>query len=145
MSLNNSSRRDFLRVGGFAALGAFGFRAAALAREKNRERSLYVGTYTSGQSEGIYTYGMNMDTGELRRIGSTKAVNPSFLALRVGYGIQRYLYAVNEVNDFAGQSSGALSAFALDSRKGSLNLLNQQASMGADPCHVTVDRTGRFA
>jgi len=145
MSLNNSSRRDFLSVGGFAALGAFAFRDAPLTREKNRERTLYVGTYTKGQSEGIYTYGMNVDTGELKRIASTKAVNPSFLVLQVGHGTRRYLYAVNEVSDFAGKSSGAVSAFAIDSRTGSLNFLNQQASMGADPCHVIVDRTGRFA
>lgn len=145
MSLNNSSRRDFLRVGGFAALGAFGFHGANLTREKNRELTLYVGTYTSGQSEGIYTYVMNVDTGELKRTGSTKAVNPSFLALHAGSGMRRYLYAVNEVNDFAGKSSGAVSAFSIDSTTGSLNFLNQQASMGADPCHVIVDRTGRFA
>ena len=145
MSLNNSSRRDFLSVGGLAALGAFAFRGAPLTREKTRELTLYVGTYTSGQSEGIYTYRMNVETGELKRIGSTKAVNPSFLTINAGNGIRRYLYAVNEVKDFGGKSSGAVSAFSIDSRTGSLNFLNQQASMGADPCHVIVDRTGRFA
>ena len=145
MSLNNSSRRDFFRFGGLAALGAFAFRGAALTREQTRELTLYVGTYTSGPSEGIYTYRMNVETGELKRIGSTKAVNPSFLAVDASHGIQRYLYAVNEVKDFAGKSSGAVSAFSIDSRTGSLNFLNQQASMGADPCHVIVDRTGRFA
>ena len=144
MSLNNPSRRDFLRVGGLAGLGAVGFRGATLAREKTRELTLYVGTYTSGQSEGIYTYRMNVETGELKRIGSTKAVNPSFLAVHAGNGIRR-LYAVNEMKDFAGKSSGAVSAFSIDSRTGSLNFLNQQASIGADPCHVIVDRTGRFA
>jgi len=145
MSLNNSSRRDFLSLGSFAALVAFGFRGAPLAREKDREVALYVGTYTSGLSEGIYTYRMNVETGELKRIGSTKAVNPSFLAVDASHGIQRYLYAVNEVKDFAGKSSGAVSAFSIDSRTGSLNFLNQQSSMGADPCHVIVDQTGKFA
>ena len=70
MSLNNSSRRDFLSVGGLAALCAFAFRGAPLTREKTRELTLYVGTYTSGQSEGIYTYRMNVETGELKRIGT---------------------------------------------------------------------------
>src|SRR6266550_418945 len=107
MSFNNSSRRDFLNVGGLAALGAFGFRGAALTREKDREPALYVGTYTSGKSEGIYAYRMNVETGELKRTGSTKTVNPSFLALHAGSGMRRYLYAVNEVGDFAGKSTGA--------------------------------------
>ncbi len=145
MSFNNSSRRDFLSVGGFAALGALGFRGTPPLREKDCELALYVGTYTSGKSEGIYAYRMNVETGELKRNGSTKAVNPSFLALHAGSGRRRYLYAVNEVGDFAGKSSGAVSAFSIDSTTGSLNFLNQQASMGADPCHVIVDRTGKFA
>ena len=145
MSFNNSSRRDFLSLGGLAALGAFGFLGAPLTREKDRELVLYVGTYTSGKSEGIYTYRMNVETGELKRIGSTKAVNPSFLTLNAGSGMRRYLYAVNEVENFAGKSSGAVSAFSIDSTTGNLNFLNQQASMGADPCHVIVDRTGKFA
>lgn len=145
MSLNKQSRRDFLKTGGVGLLGAVAFRGAPLTRAKTRELTLYVGTYTSGQSEGIYIYRMNVETGELKRIGSTKAVNPSFLAINVGNGIRRYLYAVNEVADFAGKSSGAVSAFSIDSKTGSLNFLNQQASMGADPCHVIVDRTGRFA
>jgi 6-phosphogluconolactonase len=108
---------------------------------KARELILYVGTYTSGKSEGIYIYRMNLETGELKRFDSTRAVNPSFLAINR----RRYLYAVNEVAEFAGKSSGAVSAFSIDSTTGRLSFLNQQASMGADPCHVTIDRTGRFA
>jgi 6-phosphogluconolactonase len=54
------------------------------------------------------------------------------------------LYAVNEVEEFAGKKSGALSAFAVDQRTGELKLLNQQPSSGGAPCYVTVDQTGRF-
>src|SRR5207253_6081733 len=84
---------------------------------------------------------MNMDTGGLKLFKAVKAVNPSFLASHPG---KRNLYAVNEVTECAGKSSGAISAFALDSKSGDLNFLNQQPSLGADPCHVIVDRTGRF-
>ncbi|MDQ6651889.1 MAG: lactonase family protein [Acidobacteriota bacterium] len=141
MSQSNNSRRNFLKAGSIAALGAFASRGAEMTRQGNHSLNLYVGTYTSGKSEGIYIYRMNLDTGELKRLNTMKAVNPSFLAIN---GNKRHLYAVNEVRQFAGKSSGAVSAFSIDSTTGNLNFLNQQPSLGADPCHVIVDRTGRF-
>src|SRR6185369_11372560 len=65
-----------------------------------------------------------------------KSVNPSFLAIDPS---KKYLYAVNEVSDYEGKPSGAVSAFAADYSKASLTLLNQQPTLGADPCYVTVD------
>lgn len=138
MSLN---RREFLRTGATGLVGALAFRGHALAVEKPRDLTLYVGTYTSGKSEGIYTYRMNLGTGELKRVAATTAVNPSFLTIHES---KRYLYAVNEVTEFAGQSSGAVSAYSIDSATDKLQFLNQQASMGADPCHILVDQSGRF-
>ncbi|HEY0431826.1 MAG TPA: beta-propeller fold lactonase family protein, partial [Pyrinomonadaceae bacterium] len=103
---------------------------------------LYVGTYTSGKSEGIYLYSLNLTSGELKRIDVTKDVkDPSYLAIAPN---RRYLFAVNEVEDFEGKKSGALSAFAIDQRTGSLRLLNQQSSLGGAPCYAVVDRMGRF-
>ena len=130
------ARREFLRISAIGALGAAAFRRTSHASE-GRELTLYVGTYTSSDSEGIYVYRMDQATGELKRIKSVKSVNPSFLALD---RTKRYLYAVNEVSDFGGKPGGALSAFAIDSADGDLRLLNQQPSLGADPCHLTIDR-----
>jgi 6-phosphogluconolactonase len=138
--MNPFARRDFLRTGAIGALGAFVFRGSAWARQP-RERTLYVGTYTAGKSEGIYVYRMDQTTGELKRFNSIKSVNPSFLAID---GSRRYLYAVNEVGEFAGKPSGAVSAFAIDSTTRNLTFLNQQASLGADPCHLIVDRKRKF-
>lgn len=142
MPLIKQSRRDFLKTGGVGLFGAVVFRGATLTREKTYELTVYVGTYTSGKSEGIYVYRMNSGTGELQRRESIKAVNPSFLTINED---RTYLYAVNEVTEFGGKSSGAVSAFSIDSTTGSLRFLNQQPSMGADPCHVIVDRARRFA
>ncbi|MGI9168080.1 MAG: lactonase family protein [Pyrinomonadaceae bacterium] len=139
--MNRFTRRDFLKTGAIGALGAFAFRGTAWPKQRARELTLYVGTYTSGKSEGIYIYRMDRDTGELVRFNSIKAVNPSFLTIDQS---RRNLYAVNEVGEFAGQSSGAVSAFAIDSRTGNLTFLNQQASLGADPCYLTVDRYRKF-
>jgi len=103
---------------------------------------VFVGTYTTGKSEGIYLYRMNLSSGELKHIATTRGVvNPSFLTLDP---TGRYLYAVNEITDFGGKPGGAVSAFAINRKTGELQFLNQQPSLGSAPCYVTVDRTGRF-
>jgi 6-phosphogluconolactonase len=139
------ARREFLK---FAGLGALGLTlselpfARVLAGQRNGELLVYVGTYTTGKGEGIYLYRLNLSSGELRHVATTRGVvNPSFLALAPS---RRYLYAVNEVGEFAGQKSGAVSAFVVHQKTGELRLLNQKPSLGADPCYVEVDAGGRF-
>jgi len=133
-------RRQFLKTGAVAALGVYVTRSTGWAHPA-LERTLYIGTYTAGNSEGIYIYRMNQATGQLKRFNSVKSVNPSFLAINSN---RRHLYAVNEVADFGGKSSGAVSSFAIEPVNGNLKFLNQQSSLGADPCHLTLDRRGRY-
>jgi 6-phosphogluconolactonase len=136
------ARREFLRLAGLGALGLTLPRFTQVLGAQREELLLYVGTYTTGKSEGIYLYRLNLSSGELKHVATTKGVvNPSFLALAPS---RRYLYAVNEVGDFAGKKSGAISSFAVDQKTGELRLLNQQPSLGADPCYVDVDAGGRF-
>ncbi len=46
-------------------------------------------------------------------------------------------------NTFGGQTTGAVSAFAIDRRPGLLKPLNEQSSEGTGPAHLTVDRDGK--
>ncbi len=102
---------------------------------------VYVGTYTGGKSKGIYLFQMDLPAGTLTSAGvATGVENPSFLALHPS---GRFLYAVNEVGNFGGENSGAVSAFAIEPGTGQLTLLNQESSKGNGPCHVTVDSTGK--
>ena len=134
------SRRQFLKTGGIVLFGASALRSAAWATQP-LALTLYVGTYTSsGKSEGIYGYRMDHATGALTRFNAFKSVNPSFLAIDRS---KRYLYAVNEVGEYAGKPGGGVSAFAIDRASGNLRLLNEQATQGADPCHLTIDRKKR--
>lgn len=136
------ARREFLKITGLGALGIAVPDLAFARIERPVELPVYVGTYTSGKSRGIYLYSLNLASGELKPNGTTDGVkDPSFLALGPG---RQYLYAVNEVEEFGGRKSGALSSFAVDRRTGKLRLLNQQPSLGGAPCYVTVDRSGRF-
>jgi len=141
-SVDICSRRDFFSKGGIAVLSALAFRRGLRARQTTQSLTLYVGTYTSGKSKGIYIYTVNVHSGELKYVNTvTGVIDPSFLAIdREG----RFLYAVNELDQFEGKPSGALSAFSIDRKTGDLRLLNQQPSLGGSPCHLVLDATGRF-
>ena len=104
---------------------------------------VYVGTYTDKTaSKGIYAFRFNPATGRATNPSlAATSVNPSFLAVDRG---AKYLYAVNEVSNYQGQSSGAVSTFAIGRTASELSLLNQVASRGAGPCHVAVDHTGKY-
>lgn len=105
---------------------------------------MYVGTYTEegSASKGIYVYRYDAATGKVTSIGlAAQTTNPSFLAIHPN---RKFVYAVNEIGNFQGKKSGAVSAFAIDAATGKLTLLNQVASGGADPCYITVDKTGKY-
>jgi len=118
---------------------------AGTPKDAQGERNflVHIGTYTGGKSQGIYVCRFDASTGALGEPELAAAIqSPSFLAL----GPQgRFLYAVNEIGNFAGTSSGAVSAFSVDSRTGKLTLLNQVSSGGNGPCHVVVDPGGKCA
>ncbi len=104
------------------------------------ETIAYIGTYTQGDSEGIYRSVLNPDTGALTEpVLAAKVVNPSFLAIHPN---GQFLYAVAETSTFAGEKSGGLSAFKIE-RNGDLTLLNHRNTMGGAPCHVGLDPAGK--
>ena len=103
---------------------------------------MYVGTYTGPDSKGIYAYRFDAANGQATPVGLVAATaNPSFLAIDP---TQRFLYAANEISDYQGQKSGAISAFAIGKKAGKLTLLNQVSSHGAGPCYVSLDQTGKY-
>lgn len=109
---------------------------------------LFIGTGTSAagadrpRSRGIYRGELDTATGALTITGlAAELTNPTFLA-RTPDG--RRLYAVSEIGDYDGASSGAVAAYAVDPTSGALTLLNMQSSGGAGPAYVALDRTGRI-
>jgi 6-phosphogluconolactonase len=96
---------------------------------------MYVGTYTSGKSKGIYAYKFDSTTGQAAPLGlAAETANPSFLAIHQN---RKYLYAVGE------SQGGVVKAYSIDAATGKLKLLNSVSSQGAGPCHINVDKTGR--
>ena len=104
----------------------------------------YVGTYTEegSKSKGIYAYRYDARTGEITSLGlAAETTNPSWVTLHPN---GRFLYAVNEVGNYKGPNSGGVSAFSVDRGTGKLTFLNELPTRGADPCYVTVDKTGKY-
>ena len=103
---------------------------------------IYIGTYTDGESKGIYVAEFDSHTG---LVGEAKlaaeATNPSFLAVHPN---NRYLYAVSEVGDFQnGTNTGGILAYKIDSANGTLKQLNGVKSNGGAPCHLVIDKSGK--
>jgi 6-phosphogluconolactonase len=102
---------------------------------------LYVGSYT-GNGQGIYLFSMNTSTGKLTQVKVAAAVpSPSWMAI---HPQGRYLYAVNEISNFNGTTSGSVSAFSINRATGDLTFLNVVSSQGGGPAHLSVDPLGQF-
>jgi len=127
-----------------ASLLLFAVPASPQKRTRNKPYLVYVGTYTKKtESKGIYAYLFDPGIGKLSPLGvAAESEDPSFLAVHPS---GKYLYAVNEIDHFGAQRSGAVSAFSIDHKTGKLTLLNQAATRGAGPCYISLDNTGRFA
>src|SRR5688500_18727512 len=100
---------------------------------------LFSGTYTNGQSKGIYINKFNSKTEVMTHVYITHGVeNPSYLATSAN---GKFVYAVNEKGR---DKQGAVSSFAIDQNKGELTFLNKQETSGEHPCYVAVDRTNKW-
>jgi 6-phosphogluconolactonase len=103
---------------------------------------VFFATYTGKGSEGIYSCRFNPESGELSEaVLSAVTENPSFLTIDPK---GQFLYAVNEIDTFNHEPSGAVSAFVINRGSGKLDLLQQVPSLGAAPAHLSMDNTGQY-
>jgi 6-phosphogluconolactonase len=104
-----------------------------------QDHYLFIGTYTSNGSKGIYVYKFDSKTGEATWVSNTdSSSNPSFLAVT---GNGKYVYAVNEVSR---DKAGFVASYAFDETNGQLSFLNKQSSGSENPCHVSVTKDGKW-
>ncbi|NJB72657.1 6-phosphogluconolactonase [Saonia flava] len=97
-------------------------------------QKFYVGTYTGGDSEGIYRYALHAD-GSLEQVAFSGASNnPSFL-IKSPNG--KFLVSVNEQNE---EGTGYVESFAI--KGDSLQSLSKRISDGAHPCHLSMNKDG---
>jgi 6-phosphogluconolactonase len=111
-----------------------------LIRAAGQEHYLLVGTYDSPKSEGVYVYKFNSVDGSAKEISHVKTSNPSFVAISPD---GKFVYAVHEVAPQDGKG-GDIAAFTFNKKTGTLTFINRQLSGGDHPCHVEVDKTGKW-
>ncbi len=101
---------------------------------------MLVGTYNSPQSEGIYVYKFNSDSGTAYPVSMVKTSNPSYLAVSPD---NKYVYAVGENAAVQGKG-GQVSSFVFNKKTGVLTFINAQSSSGNNPCYVATDAKGKW-
>jgi len=115
----------------------FLFIATTAAAQKNYY--LLVGTYTKGKSTGIHVYDFDRKDGSVKIVDSVQTPNPSYLAVAPD---QKFVYAVSETQ--RGNFSGKIRSFSFDKKTGKLNFINEEPSVGDNPCYIIVDKTGKW-
>lgn len=121
-----------------------------ISSEKYR---FYVGTYTipikfgtgeilDSKGRGIDLMEFDPENGSIEYLlTAAVADNPSYIVLSKS---GEYLYSVNELKEFEGETSGAVSAFRIEELTGRLEFISQQKTGGTDPCHINVDSQNRY-
>jgi len=111
--------------------------SVGLSAQKNNYY-LLVGTYTKGNSEGIYSYQFNADSGTAKLVATAKTDNPSYLTVS---NKEDFVYAVKEGGD---NNISAATAYNFDKHSGKLLLINTQNTKGAGPCYISVDKQNKW-
>lgn len=102
----------------------------------------YIGTYTGGKSLGIYIYKIDLSSGTCRLRDTVSQIeNPSYLT--VNYQ-ENLLYAVSEISEYKGETTGLVAAFSINNETGQLEFLNQKRTKGSAPCYVSLDEQGEY-
>jgi 6-phosphogluconolactonase len=114
------------------SIGAMGVQAACADNYQ-----LLVGSYTAGQSQGIYRLNFDSATGQIdaRPLQVINSENPSWLTLSKD---QRRLFVVNENGSGQSDPVGRVSSYAIDPKSHELSLINQVQSLGNEPTHSSL-------
>ncbi|MCP1418764.1 6-phosphogluconolactonase (cycloisomerase 2 family) [Pseudomonas laurylsulfativorans] len=118
------------------SIGAMGVQAASAD-----DYQLLVGTYTAGQSQGIYRLVFDSRTGQIDAspLQVIKSENPSWLTLSKD---QRHLFVVNENGPGQADPVGRVSSFSIDPKTHALSLISQVQSLGNEPTHSSLSADG---
>ncbi|HEX5413343.1 MAG TPA: lactonase family protein [Terriglobia bacterium] len=155
---SQTSRRKFLQSAAAIALAGSalacgpdsGKQGSDSAARSGKPRLLCVGTYSSpagpegspGRGQGVYLFEMDPSSGALtQRELVQNPRNPSWLALSPD---KKHLYSGDEIHNYQGKRSGAVSSYSVDASTGHLTLLNTVSSEGDGPAHISVHPSGRY-
>lgn len=135
MTPRTATRRQFLLTASAAALAP---RISFANASQLSAKRVLLGT--GGKvSKGIYTADWNSSTGELGQITlAAEVAAPTFLAIS-SHGSRQFVYAVSE----AGRADSVLTAWTTVPGQKELRKLDEVASVGGGPTHLSVSPDGR--
>ncbi len=109
---------------------------ASFAFAADKQSLVFFGTYTKGVSKGVEVAKFDSTTGKLSQPETAaETSNPSFVTIHPNH---KWLYAVGEEG-----KGGTVTAFKIEAG-GKLTKMNSVSSRGSSPCHLNLDRTGKF-
>lgn len=102
----------------------------------------YIGTYTLGESKGIYTFTLDLSSGTIQDIAlGAELQNPTYTVIDKE---NKYLYSVIKSPEEKDLESNGVAAFSIDDSTGRLKLINYETLTGKSPCHVNLDKNKRY-
>jgi len=121
--------KTFYRLGGII-LALMGLTTNVDAQQ---QVNMLVGTYTDGNSHGIYSFRFDQTTGKVvSMLDSLSLRNPSFLTLSPD---GKHIYAVSETHD----DEAAMNIINYRPTNGKMSLAASVPTEGEDPCYVATN------
>lgn len=92
----------------------------------------YIGTYTKGDSKGVYSFTLDTESKKVENIKlAAELGSPTYVTISKD---GKTLYAVDKQND-----KGGITSFNIDADTAALTQLSTHVSESGSPCHVSVD------
>ena len=134
------SRRGFLKAS--TTLAAVAAQVPSFGQSGSGQVLAYIGAYTA-KGKGINIFNVNTTDGALTPTKIFTAVqDPSSIALHPN---KKFLYAVSEISNYNGTTTGSVTSMSIDSGTGDLRVMNVVSSGGGGPAYVSVDPSGKWA
>ncbi len=95
--------------------------------------NLLVGSSSNAETDGIYVYEFNSQTGEITNKTKATVNRPTYIITSPDL---KYVYSITE--------SANISSFEYNKVSGELIYINKQSSGGAGPIHISEDFSGRY-
>ncbi len=98
----------------------------------------FIGTYTKGDSKGIYSFMLDSESHTVSDIQPVAELrDPTYLTISKD---DQFLYSVMKEAE-----AGGISAFSIDKQSGELTFKNKERTADGGPCHISVDTAQRQA
>lgn len=108
---------------------------------KHTPTFLFVGSYAAADEPGIHLFQWHESGALVARGGYAGVWNPSFV---LRHPHQPWLYAVAETSQGQERVPGGVWALRWQADAAALEPINQRAAAGDAPCHLQMDRAGRW-